>query len=187
MQIAGKTVTKLKKRLNRKKEKKKEEQFLDSMIKKATENWIRTQVHLRNPLQFLQLAGQCINNTILLAKTELGDTPIETICHNEQATSYSTNLYLGNESNNYYHDTSNSMSDLISNVMGDTTSIQSTSIGSTHHNIIQNTIQSTHNAIVGNNLEPPPLVYFPKIQRKRVIVTNSNSEPPPLVPIRSKK
>lgn len=42
----------------------KSQQAIDTIIKNATQLWIRTPVHLRNTLQFLQLSSHCINEAI---------------------------------------------------------------------------------------------------------------------------
>lgn len=45
----------------------KNELFTETIISSATQLWIKTPVHLRNPLQFLQLSSHCINDSICLA------------------------------------------------------------------------------------------------------------------------
>ena len=43
---------------------------MESIVTNATQLWIRTPVHLRNPLQFLQLCSHCISNPMLFVAWE---------------------------------------------------------------------------------------------------------------------
>ncbi|XP_055384349.1 uncharacterized protein LOC129614007 [Condylostylus longicornis] len=45
---------------------KRNELISETVISRATQVWIKTPVHLRNPLVFLQLASHCINDTVYL-------------------------------------------------------------------------------------------------------------------------
>lgn len=48
----------------------------DTIIQSATQLWIKTAVHLRNPLQFLQVTSHCINDSLFAGKEEdEGKTP----------------------------------------------------------------------------------------------------------------
>lgn len=49
------------------KSQKKSELVTDTIISNATQLWIKTPVHLRNPLQFLQLSSHCINDSVYLS------------------------------------------------------------------------------------------------------------------------
>ncbi|XP_053695357.1 uncharacterized protein LOC128742889 [Sabethes cyaneus] len=44
---------------------KKVQQVQETVINNATQMWIKTAVHLRNPLQFLQLSSHCINDAMI--------------------------------------------------------------------------------------------------------------------------
>ncbi|XP_058822299.1 uncharacterized protein LOC131683909 [Topomyia yanbarensis] len=72
-QIATKQFVKLSKRNKRTvvsekslKSKRKLQYVQETVISNATQLWIKTAVHLRNPLQFLQLCSHCINDAMIM-------------------------------------------------------------------------------------------------------------------------
>lgn len=72
-QLATKHFVKLSKRNKRPlnteqpaKQLKKLQQVQVTVISNATQQWIKTAVHLRNPLQFLQLCSHCINDSLIM-------------------------------------------------------------------------------------------------------------------------
>lgn len=82
-QIARQTFTKLTKRskqlpISTSKSPKKGQLIQDTIITSATQQWIRTPVHLRNPLQFLQVTSHCINDALFAGVEETTSNPIST-------------------------------------------------------------------------------------------------------------
>lgn len=132
-----------------------------------TQLWIRTPVHLRSPLYFLQLTSHCINDAIYYANLEDirnkrktmddgGDVKAKSNCR--QTTKRDVSAYVNSNSVTI---TSN-----IPNVISNST-----------------TLDASKNRYPSN---PPPLVFFPKVkvvERK----VEYRLEPPPLVPISGKR
>ncbi|XP_055543825.1 uncharacterized protein LOC129729338 [Wyeomyia smithii] len=87
-QLATKHYVKLSKRNKRtqsekqSKPMKKIQQVQETVIGNATQMWIKTAVHLRNPLQFLQLCSHCINDAIItdtIPTTTAGTIPLKKV------------------------------------------------------------------------------------------------------------
>ncbi|XP_065087283.1 uncharacterized protein LOC135709011 [Ochlerotatus camptorhynchus] len=91
-QLATKQFVKLSKKTKRpardqpEKTKSKIQLLQETVISQATQQWIRTPVHLRNPLQFLQLCSHCINDAMIMES-------FPNIKNDEQY-SYSNNISL---------------------------------------------------------------------------------------------
>lgn len=142
---------------------KKTKLVIDTIIKNATEMWIRNPVHLRNPLQFLQLCSHCIQdvNTFSgLNDGRPGQAPKPIPAQSKQ------NSYLMK----------------IINPAEKSDQQQYSMI------TVNEPVTNTNNGLIAlqiNSVDPPPLAFFPKV-RKIVSVQNRNSEPPPLVRIGSK-
>lgn len=161
---------------------------VDTIINNATQLWIRTAVHLRSPLQFLQLCSHCIqdinnfsgiiddgksNSGITIASS----TPNSSLTPNDHSSSYSLTssqqqysiqTNIGGQSNNpfnQYQSTQQFYSNSNNNSNYQVQQIQS--------QIVQPTYKISS--------DPPPLAFFPKVRRIY------RSEPPPLVPIGSKR
>lgn len=152
---------------------------IETIINNATQLWIRTAVHLRNPLQFLQLCCHCIQDPKIFQSTE---DPKAQIKHN----------YALPVSNRI--ETTTNYIQIIENQLVDDNFLlqhfQTYQSGNLHitpttHEAIQiNANLLTDNQPIAISSEPPPLAYFPKA--KIAAIKQTNSEPPPLVPIRSR-
>lgn len=177
---------------------KKGQQVLDTIIKNATQLWIRTPVHLRSPLQFLQLSSHCINDTIYYASLE----DLKTMRKQQQ----DDNTFGIAKSTVQKYPSSSSSLYAMSTVRQVPSSYlqQSMSMPQTFRQ--QQIIQGRSTQIVINSNktmtlnnqdvqqqpvmpvksnDPPPLAFFPKVIVQRKIL--SLSEPPPLVPIGSSR
>lgn len=152
-----------------------------AIITDATAQWIRTPVHLRNPLHFLQLCSHCINDTMYYSS--LADMKVMSRC--EKVPSPLTSLDTFTE-----HFTS---------VDATQSSYVAKPVPHSTHQIIQTAVISSDqtqvdfstNAIATTNIfhivtpsDPPPLAFFPKVKRVSGRRPQFSSEPPPLVPIR---
>lgn len=150
------------------KQQKKNQQSRGYIINDVTQLWIRTPVHLRAPLYFLQLTSHCINDTIYYANledhrnkrraTDDGDVTGRSTSVSRQL----TRREASTSTNCNYSTVSNSNP----NVM-----LNSTILDPSKHRYSSN---------------PPPLVFFPKIKpvERRA---EFRLEPPPLVPISGKR
>lgn len=148
---------------------------IETIINNATQLWIRTAVHLRNPLQFLQLCCHCIQDV----KT------FQTIEDSKSHVKHNFALPVSNriETANFIQIIDNQLINdnfLFQHIQG----YQTANLMSTTHEAIQiNGNLLTDNRPISS--EPPPLAYFPKV--KTVTIKQRSSEPPPLVPIRSRQ
>lgn len=186
---------------------KKGQQVLDTIIKNATQQWIRTPVHLRSPLQFLQLSSHCINDTIYYASLE----DLKLMKKNQQQDNNCVKMYQkysSDNSNLYTMAPAATTTATVQNNMEFITT--NSSIINQHHPPAQQIAQFPQrqkntaaeicinaNECVNNNnfqqqtiivksSDPPPLAFFPKVTVQRKVLSLS-SEPPPLVPIGSKR
>lgn len=167
--IATRTFVKVNKRQKnpeQSKQQKKSQQSRGTIINDVTQLWIRTPVHLRSPLYFIQLTSHCINDAIYYANLEDirnkrkamddGDMKTKSISNSRHVSKRDTSTSSCNSSNN-----ANNVPNVISN--------------STFVNPSQRFSPN-----------PPPLVFFPKlkvVERK----PDYRLEPPPLVPIRGNR
>lgn len=214
--IATRTYVKCNKKLKMAKQKplSKNQQVLDTIVKNATQLWIRTPVHLRNPLQFLQLTSHCINDINYFNYNNLDDTRV-TISANSSITNKFLNYNstpMAKASHLPAKSTKIAKSiNIISSVASDSNAISyvnyndvsipsltlstNTLTTTIEPNNFQNNIAQfidsssihkvTANATVSSN--PPPLAFFPKIAKSRQKpILFSSTEPPPLVPIQYK-
>lgn len=141
----------------------------DTIIKNATEMWIRNPVHLRNPLQFLQLCSHCIqdiNSFSGLDDGRPGQAP-KTIPPQSKQNSYVMKIINPAEKSNQQQ-----YSMITLNNSGSITDNSNNDLGS--NGLI---------ALQINSVDPPPLAFFPKVRK----IIHRSSEPPPLVRIGSKK
>lgn len=183
------------------------QQVRGAIINDATQLWIRTPVHLRSPLHFLQLSSHCINDTIYYASLEdLKSTKNDDIQLNKIASihqkpefdtstiTYSTNISIDKTSNNgnqclymngqRYEVIATSMPTTIktpnSLKLNDDINLQNSA---KFQNIILSSNGSLNGPTIRLSSDPPPLAFFPKakmVKREK----GYGSEPPPLVPIR---
>lgn len=163
--IATRTFVKVNKRQKnpeQPKQQKRNQQSRGYIINDVTQLWIRTPVHLRSPLYFLQLTSHCINDAIYYASLEdirnkrktMDDGDVKTksncrqITKREVSTSSNSNLVT--------------VSSNIPNVISNSTILDA--------------------SINRHSSNPPPLVFFPKLKTVERKV-EYRLEPPPLVPI----
>lgn len=108
----------------------------DTILKTATQQWIKTPVHLRNPLQFLQATSHCINDTMYLSTLSEVSQPSSSsnLESNSSMYSYNSGDNLNLENDQHYSSTTQNLQ-------------------SRERPVIQECI--TYSAT-----EPPPLVYF---------------------------
>lgn len=175
------------------------------IINDATQQWIRTPVHLRSPLHFLQLSSHCIDDSILNTILDGNETIISQIPH--QTNTQTDVKKQSSEKPHFKEITSVSSSPAIilpdhsySFELGDNTtqSIIPSSINNNHqqtHNIqivsaVSNTDSIVHisskpsqalSPFKRKYADPPPLVFFSKA--RKVNVVERALGPPPLVPI----
>lgn len=145
---------------------------LDTIVRNATQMWIRTPVHLRNPLQFLQLASHCINVTPHsegfddCTNTNGGELSNATPSHSETFAEHSVSKMpklVATTSSSERHE-------IAWPVLTETTTHATTTTTAS----LSAQLRST---------DPPPLVFFPKSDRSKPILFSA-TEPPPLVPLR---
>lgn len=156
-----------------------------AIITDATAQWIRTPVHLRNPLHFLQLCSHCINDTMYYSSLE----DMKVMSRSEKVPSPLTSLDTFTE-----HFTS--IDAMQSSYVATPVPHQTAVIPSdrTQVDFSGNAIATTNvtMADVLNSLpfhivtpsDPPPLAFFPKVKRVSGRRQQFSTEPPPLVPIR---
>lgn len=174
------------------KQRNKNQQVLDTIIKNATQLWIRTPVHLRNPLHFLQLASHCINDTFHSSDNQLSESSFSPI----QSIGTASSSQVGNEIPKLFRSKTISFS-LVRDANADTTEIfgesqipslisPGTSVETENNERIPNSIKTSKpTKELKSSTGPPPLAFFPKTAKglqKPIIF--STTEPPPLVPIR---
>ncbi|KAJ6649440.1 hypothetical protein Bhyg_04675 [Pseudolycoriella hygida] len=146
------------------KQQKKSVQCRERIINDVTQSWIRTPVHLRNPLNFLQLTSHCMNDAIYYANLE------------------------------DFRNKRKNMDDGYENVKSRCRRVQPKqdfpASGSSSSLAIPNNVPIATNSstTVDASANPPPLVFFPKVKTvERKIDHRMNTGPPPLVPISSKR
>lgn len=66
-QITTKNFNRMLRRVKESPSQNKANKISDTILKNATQQWIKTPVHLRSPLQFLQSTSHCINDTMYLS------------------------------------------------------------------------------------------------------------------------
>lgn len=188
----------------------KHQRVLETIVKNATQMWCSNPIHLRNPLQFLQLSSHCINDTFmdasqiqLSAAMDAADTSHDNDDHDER----SFNLLKSNaisrkiKSSTIKDFKRNSISGNINATTNMTNITDCVNVppqinGNNDSNISMvhiessstkaiNVTNSNVNEINFNKSEPPPLAFYPKnrgnTQAEPIIF--SATEPPPLVPI----
>jgi len=185
--IATRTYIKCNKivKMSTQKQRNKNRQVLDTIIKNATQLWIRTPVHLRNPLHFLQLASHCINDTFHSAADNQLSAPsfssVQSIAASTSSQSQAPNPHQIPKLVRSKNVASSSPGDVHTNpaVPGTLLPIEN---NETNHNGTQS-VKPTK--ALAYTTDPPPLAFFPKTAKgfqKPIIF--SSTEPPPLVPIR---
>lgn len=182
-QIATRTYVKCNKKLTENKPKpvSKSQQELDTIIKNATQMWIRSPVHLRNPLQFLQLASHCINETVYfesISDESLGAGGSMLMIGDQTAAADCRLPKLVRTISYEPRDSIRESMPTLPNKHGPTTTATTTTTVPATNNCT-----NSHIGHVSNASEPPPLAYFPKKQTAQRPILFTATEPPPLVPI----
>lgn len=166
-----------------------------AIITDATAQWIRTPVHLRNPLHFLQLCSHCINDTMYYSNLE---EDMKVMSRSEKVPSPLTSLDTFTAHFATVDDAMQSSQITILEDPHSTHRIIQTSVISSDQTQIEfsaNAIATTTNVTMAEVLsslpfdivtssDPPPLAFFPKVKRVSGIRPQFSAEPPPLVPIR---
>lgn len=162
------------------------------IINDATQQWIRTSVHLRSPLHFLQLSSHCIDDEIFKSNTIVEDTSqiphLGSKLHSYPKSSQikdtvNEELSVSRRSSSDHKPSASSKAPSTMN-----TNRQSNNVVQPNLNISKNSpqIQEMPNLVVRQSSDPPPLAYFPKTRRiisSHKSAVKSPSQPPPLVPI----
>lgn len=162
-----------------------------AIITDATAQWIRTPVHLRNPLHFLQLCSHCINDTMYYTSLE----DMKVMSRSEKISPPLTSLDTFTE---HFTSVDAMQSSCVTKSLQHSTHqiVQTAVISSdqTQVDFSANTLATTNvtMADVLNSLpfhiitqtDPPPLAFFPKVKRVSARRPQFSKEPPPLVPIR---
>lgn len=150
----------------------KQQKTLEKIVKNATQMWCADPIHLRNPLQFLQLTSHCINDNHMEASMAHKLLTLST----EQDESNGRHLHFPK---------SNSIRRTKSMISRENRK-QFTTSNEPALPIDVNQMKYTldHTKPMANTRDPPPLAFYPKIkgQPQKPIIFSA-TEPPPLVPI----
>lgn len=179
----------------------KHQRVLETIMKNATQMWCSNPIHLRNPLQFLQLSSHCINDTFMEASRiqlamESSETHDNSAHGDDDYDDHSFNLLKSSSTIRKtksstikdFKKNTNSIStiDAATNV---TECVNVRQINSNNNGNIESSAKSivsnsNVNEINFNKSEPPPLAFYPKNRRNiQTPIIFSATEPPPLVPI----
>lgn len=190
----------------------KHQRVLETIVKNATQMWCSNPIHLRNPLQFLQLSSHCINDTFMeasqiqLSAMESSDTHPAATADATNATNV-VNIDNDDDQRSFNLLKSNAINrktktlptkEFKKNGIGDRDGIGSTNIDCINVRQIHSNSSVVHietpakrigtnphvNEINFNKSEPPPLAFYPKNRGNlQTPIIFSATEPPPLVPI----
>lgn len=160
---------------------KKHQRVLETIIKNATQLWCSDPIHLRNPLQFLQLSSHCINDSYM----EASQVHFSNSDYMHSSGHSDEDRYLAKTNANRKNKGA-SLKDC--RKMYTASTLESSSSSSMPEENIQmkpTPIASRSTAAnVVNKSEPPPLAFYPKNRDKsQKPIIFSATEPPPLVPI----
>lgn len=167
----------------------KQQKTLETIVKNATQMWCADPIHLRNPLQFLQLSSHCIN-----------DNSMEALIVHKTSTSsaeYDNNVSGAHSNFTRRYEKLNPLRKTKSftikegkkhgTVTSDHCTIDSVSlIGSGNRSTFESNQmeKSIPMAASKTSSDPPPLAFYPKNNgRHAKPIIFSSTEPPPLVPI----
>lgn len=189
----------------------KRQRVLETIVKNATQMWCSNPIHLRNPLQFLQLSSHCINDTFMEAsQVQLTIESSEAHINNCATTAPADN----SDDDMDYEQSFNSIKSNAPNQKTKSSTIKdfkksnggSNNVDTAAHMIEYVNLQqiNSNNCArvepsapsmivqsnsIGNEVnlhksEPPPLAFYPKNRGNlRTPIIFSATEPPPLVPI----
>lgn len=161
----------------------KHQKTLETIIKNTTQMWCADPIHLRNPLQFLQLSSHCINDNYMEAS----------MVHKSITSSSSSSAPERDDLNGRHFNAikSNSMKKTKLIPAKEfrkqfTTTSERIDVTSADINSTSNHTKSILNGNdkIKKSSDPPPLAFFPRSKGKpQKPIIFSATEPPPLVPI----
>lgn len=181
----------------------KQQKTLETIVKNATQMWCADPIHLRNPLQFLQLSSHCINDNnmeaLIVHKTTTLSTEYDTNLsgtHSNFTRRYEklnafrrTKSFTTKEGKKHCTATSDHNVSLIDGNQSNFGSNQMEKSNRTTEHLSStttNTNTNTWNICIDPPgppivADPPPLAFFPKTNGKHVKpIIFSSTEPPPL-------
>lgn len=187
-QIATRTYVKCNKSLksgaSKQKSMNKSQLELDTIIRNATQMWIRTPVHLRSPLQFLQLASHCINDTVYYESRSDGKAAAGGGGDAAGASTMAANC--GDRANRMAAASGEGVcrttGSLLASKMPKLVRSESTAQSSVSAKPASTTAGEDASQPITS--DPPPLAFFPRKFKTRHAILFSATQPPPLVPIR---
>lgn len=140
--------------------------------------WIRTPIHLRNPLQFLQLCSHCISDTVAHFNSDdcNSSIPIDCLAKDANITSIGYESFLGDRETVRLKNV---------NRRRKKSKYEKINVDNNMDSNLSKQNQKPSQPVFSS--EPPPLAFFPKYQRTSAQpIIFSSTEPPPLVPIERK-
>lgn len=179
----------------------KHQRVLETIVKNATQMWCSNPIHLRNPLQFLQLCSHCINDTFMEAsqvQLAIESTETHAVAMTASATSDDNHDDLFNALKSTATNRKPKSSTIIkdckkpntdsNHIDAATQIIECVNLrqinSSSNGGQIDKSIVKPHANGNFNKSEPPPLAFFPKNRgNSQTPIIFSATEPPPLVPI----
>lgn len=156
---------------------------LETIIKNATQMWCSDPIHLRNPLQFLQLSSHCINDAYMEASQV--HLPVSLEHKISSATDHEDRHFNLAKSNSNRKNKSVTNEKCKKNFEMNEVDTPTNPVEETLVKRILVTSKPDIKSSTVHKSEPPPLAFFPKNRgqiQKPIIF--SATEPPPLVPIR---
>lgn len=161
----------------------KHQKALETIVENATQMWCSNPIHLRNPLQFLQLSSHCINDVYMEAsQVHLEVFDEQRITRNDDD---ERQFHLSKVNSNRKHKTTvtKDFKRLHANNIERFDRISSNEVSIKSQSIVSKTVAVK----TINKSEPPPLAFYPKMRGKTTQqpIIFSATEPPPLVPIAS--
>lgn len=179
--MATRTYMKCNKRLNSAETKpNKHQKVLETIVKNATQMWCSNPIHLRNPLQFLQLSSHCINDVYMEAsQVHCATSMVQRISGGvDDERQYSLTKTSSNrktKGSTIKDCKKNYTVNACDGVDGMPT--EEAQVKSVPVTLNPSTVETTKS-------EPPPLAFYPKNRGKtQKPIMFSATEPPPLVPI----
>lgn len=159
----------------------KHQKVLETIVKNATQMWCSNPIHLRNPLQFLQLNSHCINDIYMQAS----QIHLETI--DEQRISRNDDddrQFHLSKTNSNRKQKSTFTKDCKKNYVMTMSSERIEKIAA--DDVPERQVPAISKPVsikTVNKSEPPPLAFFPKNRGKQTHqpIIFSTTEPPPLV------
>lgn len=162
----------------------KHQKVLETIVKNATQMWCSNPIHLRNPLQFLQLSSHCINDVFMEAsQVHLAMSLDQRISGNEESErSFSLTKSNSNRKTKVTTIKDCSKRNGPSN-MREKLIVEPATSQEVH---IEPQLIVAKSSVIDhlNKSEPPPLAFYPKNRGKtQQPIIFSATQPPPLVPI----